>query len=164
MILGMSLAAFTRLHVIISLAGILSGFVVMAGFFAGKRMRATTAIFLVTTALTSLTGFLFPFHEVTPAIILGVLSLIVLTVAIAARARGWAATFAITSITALYFNVFVLVVQSFRNIPALHALAPQEKEPPFAIAQLVVLVLFGVLGFVATGRFKRASALPLAAR
>src|SRR3954469_7655738 len=124
MVLGMSLATFTRLHVLISLAGIVSGFVVMAGLLAGNRMKSWTTVFLATTVATSATGFLFPFHEVTPAIILGILSLIVLAIAIAARytfhlSGRWRTTYVIASVIALYFNVFVLVVQSFQKIEAL---------------------------------------------
>jgi hypothetical protein len=108
--------------------------------------------------LTSATGFLFPFHGFKPSYVVGVLSLIVLALAIYARnskrlAGGWRATYVVTAVIALYFNFFVLVVQSFEKVPALHALAPTQTEPPFKIAQLTVLVLFVVLGILATVKF-----------
>jgi len=161
MVLGMSLATFTRLHVLISLVGIVSGFIVMAGLLAGNRMRVSTAIFLVTTVLTSATGFLFPFHGLEPPHIVGIISLVVLAIAILARyafhlAGRWRSTYVITSVIALYFNVFVLVVQSFQKVAALRALAPHQNEPPFVVTQLVVLALFVVLGVFATGKFRRA--------
>ena len=159
MVLGMFLATFTRLHVLISLAAIASGLIVMAGLLAGKRTRVTTAVFLSTTVLTSVTGFLFPFHGIDPPIIVGIISMIVLAVAIAGRyafglAGRWRSVYVISSVVALYFNCFVLVVQSFQKIGPLHALAPHQKEPPFVVAQLVVLALFIVLGIRATGRFR----------
>jgi hypothetical protein len=140
MILGMSLSTFTCLHVYISLVAIGAGFIVVGGMIASKRMPLLTNIFLFMTALTSLTGFLFPFKGVTPAIVLGILSLIVLTAAVIARRRGWRGTYVITAILALYFNFFVLIVQSFQKIPSLHALAPTQSELPFKLAQLVTLV------------------------
>lgn len=157
MVLGMSLQAFTLIHVLISLVGIVSGAVVMCGFLTSKRLDGWTAVFLATTALTSITGFLFPFAGVTPAIKLGVLSLVVLAVAAVSRypmRLAWRRTYVISSCVALYFNVFVLVVQSFQKIPALKAMAPTQKEPPFAIAQLALLVVFVVLTVFATKRFR----------
>src|SRR4051812_3184050 len=117
---------------------------------AGKSLDALTTLFLATTVLTSVTGFGFPFVHVTPGILVGVISLLVLAIALFARyarhlAAGWRRTYVITASSALYLNCFVLVVQSFLKIPALKALAPTQKEPPFAIAQLVVLVLFVAL-------------------
>ena len=159
MVLGMSLSAFTLLHVIISLAGIGSGFIVMYGLLKGKRLDGWTAIFLTTTVLTSVTGFLFPFEKLLPAHILGVLSLIVLAIAIWARYGGrlsgssrW--IYVVTAALALYFNCFVAVVQAFGKVPALKALAPTQKEPPFLVAQLVVLALFVWLTVLATKRFR----------
>ena len=139
MVFGMSLATYTLIHVIISLIGIGSGLVVLFGMFGGKRLDGMTALFLATTALTSLTGFGFPFEHVTPGIILGILSLIVLAIAIPARysfrmAGKWRTIYVVTAVIALYFNCFVLIAQSFLKIPALHALAPKGNEPPFAIA------------------------------
>src|SRR5229473_3297800 len=116
MVLGMSLRAFTLLHVLISLAGIASGFVVLFGFLNNKRLDGWTAVFLTTTALTSLTGFLFPFTGATPAIKLGIISLLVLAITVVTRyplRLTWRKTFVITACAALYFNVFVLVVRSF---------------------------------------------------
>lgn len=156
MILGMS--AFTLFHVLLSLIGILTGFIALFGMIAGKRLDGWTAIFLLTTALTSITGFFFPFHGVTPGIILGILSLIVLAVAVPARyvknlAGAWCKTYAITATIALYFNVFVLIAQLFAKVPALHALAPKGNEPPFLISEVVVLALFVVLGVAAAIKF-----------
>jgi len=167
MILGISTATFTALHVVISLVGIGSGLVVMYGFFNSNRMERWTQLFLATTALTSLTGFLFPNEHITPGIVIGILSMIILAVAVGARyglrMRGlWRPAYVISAAIALYFNVFVLVVQSFEKAPALRALAPTQKEPPFAIAQLLVLILFVVLTVFAVKRF-RPDAQPAAA-
>ena len=147
MILGMSTATFTALHVIISLLGIGSGLVVLYGFLTAKRLDGGNTVFLVTTALTSITGFAFPNQQITPAQVLGALSLIVLVAACIARyglrMRGsWRWIYVVTAAIALYFNVFVFVVQSFEKVPPLHALAPTQKEPPFAISQLLVLAVF----------------------
>jgi len=154
----MSLATYTTIHVIISLVGIAAGLIVLFGMFGGKRLDGMTAVFLVTTVLTSVTGFGFPFEKVTPAIILGILSLLMLAIAIVARYPShldgtWRAIYAITAVVALYFNCFVLVVQSFLKIPSLHALAPKGNEPPFAIAQGILLVLFVVAGIRAVKKF-----------
>lgn len=156
MVLGMSIHVFTLIHVLISLVGIVSGLVVMYGFLTNKRLNRWTAVFLVTTALTSLTGFLFPFTGVTPAIKLGIISLVVLAVAIITRyplRLAWRKTYVITACVALYFNVFVLVVQSFEKVPSLEAIAPTQKEPPFAIAQIMVLVAFIILTIFAVKKF-----------
>jgi hypothetical protein len=149
---------FTIVHVVLSLIGILSGLVVLYGLFTANRMNGWTMLFLVTTVATSVTGFGFPFQGVTPAIILGILSLIVLLAAIVARyvfhlAGSWRWIYVVGSVVALYFNVFVLVVQAFLKIPALHALAPKGSEPPFAIAQGIVLLLFIVAGTLLVKRF-----------
>ncbi len=159
MILGMSLSTFTLVHVLLSLAGIGSGFIVLFGLLNGKRLDGWTAIFLTTTALTSVTGFLFPFEHLLPSHILGILSLLVLAVAVPARyvfhmSGAWRGTYVIAAATALYFNVFVAVVQSFLKIPALHALAPAGKEPPFLVAQVIVLLIFIALTIRATKRFR----------
>jgi hypothetical protein len=157
MVLGMSLQTFTLIHVLSSLAGIVSGLVVMYGFLTNKRLDGWTAIFLTTTALTSLTGFLFPFMGMTPAIKLGIISLVVLAIAIVTRYPLHLArrrTYVIAACAALYFNVFVLVVQSFEKVSALKAIAPTQKEPPFAIAQIAGLVLFVVLTTVAVKKFR----------
>lgn len=158
MVFGMSLETYTVIHVAISLVGIVSGLVVLFGMFSSKRLDGMTALFLITTVLTSVTGFGFPFVHVTPGIILGILSLIVLALCIPARytfhmAGKWRATYVITAVIALYFNCFVLIAQSFQKVPALHKLAPTENEPPFAIAQGILLVLFIVAGIRATKKF-----------
>jgi hypothetical protein len=160
MVLGISLETFTLLHVLISLAAIGSGIIVIYGFLTNRRFNFWTAVFLVTTVLTSLTGFLFPFKGVTPGIKLGMISLAVLTVAIVTRylmRLTWRKTYVIAACAALYFNVFVLVVQSFEKVPALNALAPTQKEPPFAAAQLVVLIIFIVLTALSVKRFRIAA-------
>jgi hypothetical protein len=146
------LAAFTVFHVLLSLIGIASGFVVVYGFLTSNRLNGWTTTFLWTTVATSVTGYFFPFHKITPGHILGALSLIVLVLAIRARNR-WRKTYVISAVIALYFNVFVLVVQLFEKVPALTAFAPTQSEPPFQIAQGVVLLLFVILGIRATMKF-----------
>ena len=159
MILGMTTSTFTLLHVLISLVGIAAGLVVMYGLLNAKRLDRWTAVFLATTALTSLTGFAFPNEHITPGIVIGILSLVVLAVATVARytlrmSGVWRGIYVITAAVALYFNVFVLVVQSFEKVPALKAIAPTQKEPPFAVTQLVVLTLFILMTIVAVRRFR----------
>ena len=162
MILGMT--TFTFVHVVLSLIGILSGFVVVFGLFASKRFDIWTAVFLASTVLTSVTGFLFPFHRLLPSHVLGILSLIALAIAIPARysfhlAGAWRRTYVITAVIAFYFNFFVLVVQLFEKVPALKAIAPTQSEPPFVIAQVAALALFVVLGVIAAIRFHTERAL-----
>jgi hypothetical protein len=152
MVLGMSLGTFTALHVLLSLIGIGSGVVVVWGLISGKPLNGLTAIFLVTTVLTSVTGFLFPVDHILPSHKVGLLSLIILAVVIPARyvfkmAGAWRTVYVIGSAAALYLNVFVLVVQSFLKVPALKALAPTQQEPPFLIAQLVLLLISWQLRF-----------------
>ncbi|MGD0760742.1 MAG: hypothetical protein ABR921_17730 [Candidatus Sulfotelmatobacter sp.] len=164
----MSLATFTLVHVVISLVGIVSGLLVLYGLIKGKRFDGATAIFLATTVLTSLTGFLFPFTHLLPSHIVGIISLVVLAVAILARyalhlVGSWRSIYVVSSVLALYLNVFVLVVQSFLKIPAVHALAPTQKEPPFLIVQLIVLAIFIVLGIFAVKGFRGAPAAAEAA-
>jgi hypothetical protein len=163
MILGVSTSTYTLIHVVISLIGIGSGIVALWGMIRNKPLDGITAIFLTATVLTSLTGFGFPFTHVTPGIIVGVISLIVLAFAIAARygfhlAGAWRSIYVVTAMMALYLNVFVLVVQSFEKWPALRALAPTQSEPPFVATQLVVLVLFIVLTLFAGKKFRPAMA------
>jgi hypothetical protein len=163
MIFGMSLHAYTQLHVLISLVAIGSGFIVMYGLLTAKRFDAWTSLFLATTLLTSITGFGFPFMGVTPGIRLGIISLVVLAIAYMARyarhlAGGWRATYVITAATALYLNLFVLVVQSFEKVPALRGIAPTQKEPPFAVAQIALLAVFIGLTILAVKRFHPATA------
>jgi hypothetical protein len=164
MILGMSLATFTALHVAISLIGIGSGFIVVFGMMASRQLPLVTTTFMVTTALTSITGFMFPLKGVTPAIVLGVLSLVILAIAaIALYARHlggrWRGTWVITASLALYFNFFVLIVQSFQKIPALHDLAPTQTEGPFKIAQLFFLLVFIAITALAFRKFRHTSAI-----
>ncbi|HYM06420.1 MAG TPA: hypothetical protein VEU11_07650 [Terriglobales bacterium] len=158
MMLGLSLSAFTAVHVIISLIGILSGIIVVAGMLSAKGMNGMTALFLLTTVLTSVTGFGFPFTHLLPSHKVGIISLVVLAIAILARYSFHMAgqsrwIYVVTALIALYLNVFVLVVQSFEKVPALHALAPTQSEPPFLVAQLVVLALFIVLTILAVRKF-----------
>ena len=154
----MILRIYTIIHVIISLLGIISGFVVIYGLHTADPMDGWTKFFLWTTVLTSVTGFFFPFKGFTPALAFGIISLVVLAAAIYARYPGhlvgaWRWTYVVGAVLAQYFNFFVLIVQSFQKIPALKALAPTQKEPPFAITQLVLLILFIVLGVVAVNKF-----------
>ena len=139
----MMLTALTIFHVLLSLVGIAAGLIVLYGFLTSKP-SPLTQLFLWTTVATSVTGFFFPFHGMTPGIVVGILSLIVLALAIRARAR-WTKTYVIASMIALYFNVFVLIVQSFEKVPALTALAPTQSEPPFQIAQGILLLIFIIL-------------------
>jgi len=158
-VFGMSLATYTLVHVLISLVGIGSGFVVLFGLVTAKRLEGWTALFLATTVATSVTGYGFPFEHLLPSHIVGAISLVVLAVAIAARygfgmRRAWRHVYVLTATLALYLNVFVGVVQSFLKIPALRALAPKQTEPPFVVSQGVVLLLFVVLAIVAAVRFR----------
>lgn len=158
MILGMSIATFTIVHVIISLIAIATGLVVFAGLMRSESQPGWTAAFLITTILTSVTGFMFPISVLTPALITGAISLTVLAVTLLALyvfrlMRAWRWVYVITALAALYFNCLVLVVQSFQKIPFLHALAPTQSEAPFLAAQTVVLVLFLIFGFFAVRRF-----------
>ena len=148
----MHMNILTHLHVVISLAAIVFGFIAMGGFLAGRNLAGWTALFLWTTIATSVTGFIFfPLQPFRPAHAVGILSLIVLALAahalyirhLAGAARK---TFLICSIISLYFNVFVGVVQTFEKVPSLKAITPTQTEPPFAIVQLIVLILFIVLG------------------
>jgi hypothetical protein len=168
MMLGMSLETFTVVHVVISLIAIASGLVVVFGMLGGRRLDGWTGLFLATTVLTSITGFMFPFEKVTPGIKLGIISLVVLAVAIAARyafhmTGAWRGIYAVGATLALYLNVLVLVVQLFEKTPALRELAPTQSEPPFLFTQLVVLAAFIALGIFATIRFQRGSAPKAAA-
>src|SRR3984893_7433870 len=156
--MGLGLELFTILHVVLSLIGILAGFVVVYGLLTANRLDGWTKVFLWTTGLTSVTGYLFPFHKLLPSHILGVISLVVLALCIYARygrklAGGWNRTYAITPVIALYLNVFLLVAQMFQKGPALKALAPTQTEAPFLIAQTVVLLAFVVIGIVSATRF-----------
>jgi hypothetical protein len=153
------LQIYTIIHTAISLVAILTGFVVLLGLLSGKRFDGWTKWFLIAAVATTITGFFFPFYGFTPAIGLGIISLPFLAVTIFARypkqlAGPWRWIYVIGAVTCLYFNLFVLVVQAFEKIPALHALAPTQTEPPFKLTQLIVLALFVVLGIVAAIRFR----------
>ena len=150
MILGMSTHLYTQIHVAISLIGIATGLLVALGMLANNALPRMTSLFLLTTALTSVTGFFFPWKGFTPGIKLGILSLIILLIAIIARNRRWRRTYVITAMIALYLNVFVLIAQLFEHIPKLHALAPAD----FKIAQTILLILFAVLTFAANKKFR----------
>lgn len=153
------MATFTLVHVAFSLVGIGSGFVVMFGLLSGKRLDGWSALFLASTVTTSVTGFLFPFHHLMPSHVIGVLSLLVLAIAIFARytrqlAGHWRSSYVVCAMVALYLNFFVGTVQAFMKVPALKAMAPTQSEPPFAITQAIVLVLFIVLSVIARKRFR----------
>jgi hypothetical protein len=158
MILGVSIETFTTLHVILSLIGIVSGIIVVVGMLGGRHLGGLTEVFLVTTVLTSVTGFLFPFRELLPSHVFGILSLVVWAAAIIALygfqlIGRWRSIYVVTALVALYLNVFVGVVQAFQKLPVLQPLAPTQSEPPFLIAQVAVLIAFGVLGFLALRAF-----------
>ena len=165
MVLGMSLATFTLVHVIISLIAIAAGFVVLSGLLGSNRMAGMTALFLLTTILTNATGFLFPFEKLLPSHIIALLSLVLLAIACLALygmklSGAWRWIYVVTALLSLYFNVFVLVIQSFLKIPALTALAPGNPPagPVFAVVQGIVLVFFIVVIIGSIRRFR-----PLAA-
>jgi hypothetical protein len=161
MILGMSLSAFTTLHVIISLIAIVAGVIVMFGLLGSNRMPGLTATFLLLTILTSATGFLFPFEKLLPSHMVGMLSLALLAIACGALyvmnlAGAWRWIYVATAMVALYLNVFVLVIQGFLKVAPLHALAPSvpPSEPPFAIVQGIVLVFFVIVIIGASRRYR----------
>src|ERR1700719_5285377 len=153
------LSALTLVHVVISLIGIVSGLVVAFGLLRSQRMDGLTALFLVATVATSVTGFLFPFHKLLPSHILGIISLVLLAFAIAGRyafhlAGAWRRIYSVTAVLSLWLNVFVLIAQLFMKVPALHPLAPTGSEPPFLIAQTVVMIIFIVLAILAAKNFR----------
>jgi hypothetical protein len=167
--MGFNLETFTVFHVALSLVGIASGLACAFGWLTGRRFYGWETVFLVTTAATSLTGFGFPFHKLLPSHIVGIISLAVLAGAVVARmlpmpANAAALLFVSTAMLALYLNVFVLIVQLFQKVPALNALAPTQSEPPFVIAQAVVLVAYLALSVVAVLKARKTSPTPLAAR
>jgi hypothetical protein len=153
------MSLFLLVHVVISLVGILTGFVVVYGLLTAQPLKGWTALYLATTVLTSVTGFFLPAKMLLPSHIVGILSLVVLVVALYALygkhlSGAWRWVYVVTAVTAFYFNFFVLIVQSFLKIPALHELAPTQKEPPFAIAQGVALIAFIVFGFLGVKKFR----------
>ena len=154
----MILQIYTIIHTLISLVAILTGLIVVLGMLGGKRLDGWTKWFLITAVATTITGFFFPFHGFTPAIGLGIISLPFLALTIFARypkhlAGPWRWIYVIGAVICLYFNLFVLVVQAFEKIPALHALAPTQTEPPFKLTQLIVLLVSALLAIVAAIRF-----------
>jgi hypothetical protein len=164
MILGMSLSAFTAVHVIISLIAIVSGILVMFGLLGSNRKPGLTVIFLLFTILTSATGFLFPFTKLLPSHMVGILSLVLLAIALIAlygmRLSGpWRWIFVVTAMTSLYLNIFVLVIQGFLKVDALKALAPTQTEPPFVVIQGLVLAFFVIVIIGAARRFRPTPAL-----
>jgi hypothetical protein len=163
MILGMPAELFTKLHVGLSLVGLAAGVVALLAMVGRRLVPAVTALFLVTTALTSVTGFAFPVKGLDPARIVGIVSLIVLAAAIFAlygrRLAGpWRLIYIVCAAAALWLNAFVAVVQAFQKIPLLAIAAPNGNEPPFLAAQLGVLALCALLGFSAARNFKPAAA------
>jgi hypothetical protein len=162
MIIGLSIHIFTLLHVAITLVAIASGLIVLFGMLGAHRLPGWTALFLATTILTSVTGFMFPIHGFTPALGVGMVSLVVLAITLLALyskhlTGAWRWIYVATAVTALWFNVFVLIVQSFQKVPALHALAPTQSEPPFLITQGAALAAFLVLGILAALKFRPAA-------
>lgn len=159
MILGMTTATFTLLHVVLSLIGIASGFVVLAAWIAGKDPDRWTKLFLGTTAATTLTGFAFPISQLTPGLIFGILSTLALTLAALARQvfrlnGPWRRSYVLAAAAALYLNSFVAIVQAFQKVPALNALAPTGTEAPFGVAQALLLGLFVYLVRKAMAQFR----------
>ena len=155
----MILQIYTIIHTLISLVAILTGFVVLFGLLTGNRIDGWTKWFLISAVATTVTGFFFPFHGITPAIKLGIISSVVLVITIYARyakhlAGAWRWIYVVGASVTLYFNVFVGILQSFEKIPALKAMAPTQSEPPFKLTQLVVLALFVILTLVAVIRFR----------
>jgi len=153
------LLTFTLIHVVLSIVGIVAGLVVVGGLMAGVRFDAWTGVYFVTTVLTNVTGFGFPFATILPSHIVGGVSLVVLPVAIAAlywkHLKGaWRSIFVVTAVFALYLNVFVLVAQLFQKVPAMIALAPTQTAPAFVVTHLIVIALFVVLGRAAVKGFR----------
>jgi hypothetical protein len=161
MMLGLSLSTFTMLHVIISLVGIVSGLIVLSGLLGSSRMPGWTALFLLTTILTSVTGFGFPFTVLLPSHMIGILSLVLLAIACLALygmklSGAWRWIYAVSAMIALYFNIFVLIIQGFLKIPVLTALAPGNPPsgPAFAVVQGLVLLFFVIVIIGAVRRFR----------
>jgi hypothetical protein len=161
MILGMSLSTFTAVHVVISLIAIVSGVIVMFGLLGSNRRRGLTATFLLFTILTSATGFLFPFEKLLPSHMIGIVSLVLLAIACVALygmklSGAWRWIYVLSALVALYLNIFVLIIQSFLKLGPLHALAPSvpPSEPPFAIAQGILLLFFIIVIIGAVRRFR----------
>lgn len=158
MILGMT--PLTLFHTLLSLVGIVTGLMALASWLGSSNLKpGLTRVFLYTTLATVLTGFILPYSTVTPAVVVGIITTVILVVALVAYHRyhlsgSWRVIFLVTAVASLYLNTFVLVVQSFLKVPPLHALAPTGSEPPFAIVQGIVLVAFIVAGFLVVRRFR----------
>jgi len=166
MILGMSVSTFNAAHTILSLIGIFTGLFALYGLLTSRQPGSWTAVFLATTVLTSVTGYFFPRDQILPSHIVGALSLVLLAIALGALyayrlAGAWRWIYVATAVAALYLNVFVAIVQAFLKVPALNALAPTQKEPPFVAAQAVTLIAFVVLGVLAARRFHPAGEAPV---
>jgi hypothetical protein len=151
-----------QLHVVLSLIGMAAGLVVLLGMIGGNALAGWTALFLVTTVLTSVTGFFLPHDHLLPSDVVGIVSLVVLALAILARygcrlAGAWRWIYVVTAALALYLDVFVGIVQAFEKWPFLTRLAPTQSEPPMLAAQLVVLALFVALTVLAVKRFRPAA-------
>jgi hypothetical protein len=171
MIAGMTTEVFTLVHVVITLIAIASGIVVVFGMIGSHRLGKLTALFLLMTLLTSVTGFMFPFHGPTPAFILGIIAMVVLAICLIARYvkhlyGHWRWIYAITAVISLYLNVFVLIVQTFEKVklvnPAAPTVGPPFAEPQnfqFAVAQGAALVIFVMLGLIAAIKFRRGPGL-----
>jgi len=172
MIIGMSLHAFTVLHVIITLIAIATGFVVMLGMVGSHRLAAFTAIFWLTTLLTSVTGFMFPINGFTPALGVGAFAMIILAIGLVALyvkhlAGSWRWIYTVTAVISLYLNFFVLITQSFQKLAFINPLAPQVGPPftgatstEFSVAQAVALLFFIVMGIVTAIKFRPGTAQP----
>jgi hypothetical protein len=159
MILGISVSAFTTFHVVLSLIGIVAGLIVVAGLLRSKALIGWTGLFLATTVVTSVTGFFFPRDQILPSHVVGIISLLLIAVAIAALygyhlAHAWRWIYVVAAMVSLYLNVFVLVVQSFQKVGFLTALAPTQSSPTFIVAQVIVLAIFVALGFAALRSFR----------
>lgn len=155
-----AIAILTFVHVLLSLVGLVAGFVVLWGLLSRHQLNRWTALFLTATIATSASGFLFPVDHVTPGHVLGVISLVVLSVAVVARyqrrlAGWWRGMYAVSAVTAQYLNFFVLIVQLFLKVPMLQALAPTQSEPVFVSTQLVTLGVFVGLAVAAALRFRK---------
>jgi len=161
MILGLSFEAFTKLHVVISLIGIISGLVMVWGMLGNRRLPRWTSVFLAFTALTSITGFPLPPFGIDPPRIIGILSLVLLAAAIFGYyvfhlEGAWRWIYVVTAVISLYLNVFVFVIQAFQKLAFLQLFAPTQSEPPFVVTQALVLALFAGFGFLSVRRFKPA--------
>jgi hypothetical protein len=164
MIFGFPLEVFTNVHVAISLIAIVSGLIVLFGMVASNRLVGWTGLFLFTTILTDVTGFMFPIHGFTPGLGTGIVSLVVLAIALLALygkhlIGAWRWIYVVTAVSALYFNVLMLIVKAFQKLAYLKALAPTQSEPPFLIVQGAALVFFVVLGIAAVIKFRPGVAL-----